>query len=431
IENTLLHRAVNTPLFVVCEPDEKRCSLNGGKFWYQAPDAMGPWTSVEGPSAAVKAFVDANPPPAPGAEATTEEQRQAAQAAAEQVKTPPRIIVATEPTELITFDGKPNYVPVGSSADLLYADNCDARVLVHSPTSETFVLASGRWFKSKSLQGPWVFVRPDRLPKAFSKIPPDSPVADVRTFVARTDEPQDAVADAQIPQTTAVKRDQTITVTYDGEPKFKEIEGTKLAYATNTTYSVVRDSGKYWACHQAVWYVSDSPKGPWVVSDKRPPSIDSVPPSAPVYNTKYVYVYQSTPEVIYVGYLPGYVQTYPYYGTVVYGTGYAYPPYVSPAVYYPPPATWGMHMTYNPWTGFGVGITYGTPSFSIGIHFGGYPGWYGPPGYRPPYYYPPYGYRPPPPGWHHAGYPVGGYPGGRPGYPANRPGGPGGVGGVG
>src|SRR5262245_18963640 len=113
IEKTSLQRAVNTPLFVVCEAEPKRCFLNGGRFWYEAPDPVGPWTSVEGPSPAVKAFVDANPPPPPGSEATTEEQRQAAKAAAEQVKTPPRILVATEPTELISFDGQPNYVPVG------------------------------------------------------------------------------------------------------------------------------------------------------------------------------------------------------------------------------------------------------------------------------------------------------------------------------
>jgi hypothetical protein len=427
IEKTELQRAVNTPFFVVCEPAAHKCYLTGAKFWYEAPEAIGPWTKVEAPSPAVKAFFDANPPPPPGNDAATEEQREAAKKGVEEMKTPPRIVVATEPTELITFDGPPNYVPVGSSGDLLFADNSDGKVLVYAPASDTYLLAAGRWFKAKSLKGPWTAVRPDKLPKAFKDIPPGSPIADVRTFVTGTDEAQDALADTQIPQTTAVKRNQSITVVYDGEPKFKEIEGTNLAYAVNTSFSVIRDSGSFWVCHQAVWYVSDQPKGPWKVSDKRPPSIDSVPPSAPVYNTKYVYVYQTTPEVVYVGYLPGYVQTYPYYGTVVYGTGYVYPAYVSPVVYYPPPVTFGVHMTYNPWMGFGVGVSYGTPYFSVGIHFGGYPGWYGPVGYRPPYY-PPYGYRPPPPGWHHAGYPSGGYPGG---YPGGRPGGAGGVGGVG
>ena len=250
IEKSSLERAVNTPLFVVCDPAVKRCFLNGGRFWYEAPDAAGPWTSVDAPSAAVKAFFDANPPPPPGSDATSEEQREAARAAAEQVKSPPRIVVATVPTELISFDGKPNYVTVGSSADLLYADNCDGKVLVHAPTNETFVLASGRWFKATSLKGPWVFVRPDRLPKAFSAIPPDSPIADVRTFVSGTDEAQDAVADSQIPQTTAVKRDQTINVTYDGEPKFKEIEGTKFTVKGSSvkgetaTLKVLRQKGE-------------------------------------------------------------------------------------------------------------------------------------------------------------------------------------------
>ena len=116
----------------------------------------------------------------------------------------------------------------------------------------------------------------------------------------------DAVADSQIPQTTAVKRDQQFQVTYDGEPRFKSIEGTPLAFAVNTPTSVIRDAGRYWACDQAVWYVAPTPSGPWTVSDRRPPDIDQVPPSAPVYNTRYVYVYQSTPEVVYVGYLPGY-----------------------------------------------------------------------------------------------------------------------------
>ena len=428
LEQTGLVRAVNTPMFVVGDPSAKKVFLAGGGFWYEAPDAKGPWTPNATPTPAVKAVYDKNPPPPPPAPPAPQEGEVAPPPPAP--KAPPRIIVVTSPTELIVFDGKPSYVPVGSGGNLLYADNTNTKVLVHVPTSETFVLLSGRWYKAASLDGPWAHVRPDKLPAAFKSIPPDSPVGDVRTFVTGTDEATDAVADAQIPQTTAVKRDQAIEVTYDGEPKFKKIEGTKLGYAVNTQFSVIVDEaapGKYWCCHQAVWYVAQAPKGPWAVSDKRPPSIDQVPASAPVYNTKYVYVYQSTPEVVYVGYLPGYVGSYPYYGTVVYGTGYYYPPYVSPTVVYAYPATWGVHMTYSPYGGWGVGISYGTPFFSVGIHFGGYGGYYGPPGYRP---YPPpyYGYRPPPPGYRP---PPGRYPGYGGGYPGSRPGGPGGAGGVG
>jgi hypothetical protein len=296
------------------------------------------------------------------------------------------------------FDGKPSWVPLGSDGKLLYADNTDGSVLVYVPTNETFVLVSGRWYKAASLAGPWTPVRPDRVPSAFKSIPPDSAKGEVRTFVAGTEEAEDALADSQIPQTTAVKRDQTLEVTYDGEPKFKAIEGTSMAYAVNTSFSVIQDSGRYWCCHQGVWYVAPAPKGPWTVSDRRPPSVDQIPPTSPVYNVKYVYVYQATPSVVYVGYLPGYVGVYPYYGTVVYGTGYYYPPYIGRVHCYPYPATFGVHMSWSPWTGFGVGVSWGTPFFSVGVHFGGYNRFYGPVGYRVPPR-PAYGYRPPPAGY--------------------------------
>ncbi len=424
IPGTSLRRAVNTPMFVVEDPATRRWYLSGGKFWYEAQAATGPFAPVAQPSPAVKQFFDAHPPPAD--KAGGDAARKDAEKDLEEPTSPPAVLVATEPTELFVFDGPPRYAPIGKDADLLYAENTQRDVLVHVPTSETYVLASGRWFRSKSLSGPWTFVRPDQLPAGFSSLPPDSPVGQVRTFVSGTEEAKDALADSQIPQTTAVRRDQQFQVTYDGEPSFKSIEGTPLAFAVNTPTSVIRDAGMYWACEQAVWYVAPTPRGPWTVSDKRPPDIDQVPPSAPVYNTRYVYVYQSTPETVYVGYLPGYTGMYPYFGTVVYGTGFSYPPYIGPTVYYPRPVTYGFNVVYNPWVGFGFGYGYGSPFFYSGMRFGpSYgPGWWGPPGYRPfppPYpggwYRPPPGYRPPYPGYGYRPPPPGGFrppPGGRP-----------------
>jgi hypothetical protein len=406
IPGTALRRAVNTPMFVVQDPSTRRWYLSGGKLWYESQAAAGPFAPVASPSPAVKAFFDAHPPSA--GKSGEDLARKPAEEQVEEPTSPPAVLVATEPSELFVFDGPPRYVPVGDDADLLYAENTQRDVLVHVSTGETFVLASGRWFKARSLSGPWTFVRPDQLPSSFAKLPPDSAVGQVRTFVAGTDEATDALADSQIPQTSAVKRDQQLQVTYDGEPRFKPIDGTPLAFAVNTPTSVIRDAGMYWACDQAVWYVAPSPTGPWIVSDRRPPDIDQVQPSSPIYNTKYVYVYQSTPETVYVGYLPGYTGMYPYYGTVVYGTGYSYPPYIGPGVYYPRPMTYGFSVFYNPWVGFGFGFGYGTPFYYSGMHFGPHygPGWWGPPGYRPyppPYpggwYRPPPGYRPPYPGY--------------------------------
>src|SRR5690606_26667081 len=123
------------------------------------------------------------------------------------------------------------------------------------------------------------------------------------------------------------------------------------------------------------------PDGPWEVSDHRPDEVDQIPPSEPVYNTKYVYVYNSTPEVVYVGYLPGYTHSYVYNGIIVYGTGYHYP-YWYGSVYYPRPVTYGYSVHYNPFSGWG---------FHLGYYYG-WVGWRYHPYYRP--YWGPCGYRP-------------------------------------
>ena len=121
------------------------------------------------------------------------------------------------------------------------------------------------------------------------------------------------------------------------------------------------------------------PTGPWQVADTIPEDeINKIPPSSPVYNTTYVEVYESTPEVVYVGYRPGYMWSFPYYGVPVYGTGWYYPPYWG-SYYYPRPPTWGLHVGYNPWTGWNVGVSWSNGFFSFGASWGG--GWHGP--YRP------------------------------------------------
>ncbi len=55
---------------------------------------------------------------------------------------------------------------------------------------------------------------------------------------------------------------------------------------------------------------------------------------------------------------------------MVYGTGYVYPAYISPVVYYPPPVTYGVAVRYNPWTGWTVGFGYGTPFLYAGVVVG-------------------------------------------------------------
>ncbi|MCP3979648.1 MAG: carbohydrate-binding family V/XII [bacterium] len=376
IEDGKLKQVANSPYTIVQDPKKKKYYLDGGIEWYEAADALGPWTVTDKPPKKIRKL-------------RPEEEQQAAEEArrSDEAYRAPRVIVSTEPAELIVTDGKAEYSPV-EGVELLHVSNAEIDVLLDVATQRHFVVFSGRWYTSKSLEGPWSYVESDDLPDDFVEIPPESDQGDLLVFVAGTRQAREAALDNQIPQTAAVKRGTVrLAIDYDGQPRFKKIDGTGMEYAINTSYSVLKIDGKYWVCHQAVWYVGDKPEGPFAVADFRPDDIDGLPPSNPHYNTKYVDVYDSTPDVVYVGYTSGYVGSYVHGGCVVYGTGWYYTPWYG-RYYYPYTSTWGFNMSYNPWYGWGVGVTWSNGPFSITIGGyggwgGGYPygGWWGPSGY--------------------------------------------------
>ncbi|WP_223303718.1 carbohydrate-binding family V/XII [Colwellia psychrerythraea] len=356
IEKSSYQRALNTPLAVVKKKNQEKFYLTSGHLWYQASSALGPWTILANPPADLKALI-------PKEDEISD---------APQVISAPNIVTVTEPTELVVSDGKANWTSL-VGGKLLYVENTETPWLRELASGEMYVLLSGRWFRSKSEQGPWIFVRADKLPQSFKEIPPDSAIGGIRTSVAGTDEAEQAVLDAQIPQTAAIKRSEAkLTVNYDGEPIFEKIAETQVEYATNTSAQVLKISEKYYAVDNGVWFVASKPKGPWQVADNIPQeAIAQIPPSSPMYNTTYVTVYDSTPEIVYVGYTPGYMWSYPYYGVPIYGTGWYYPPYYVGGWYYPRPPTWGLHVGYNPWTGWNVGVSWGSPFFRVGVVWSG------------------------------------------------------------
>jgi hypothetical protein len=416
IENTKYKYVMNTPFFIV-QDSSKRCYLKGGEYWYESKSITGGWEVTNDPPKEVveiaEKHVQKAEPPAAEEAAPEKAPSEAAEPGKPAEKIVPRIVVTTEPAALIQTNGKPEYATV-EGTKLLYAKNTEDDVLLDIETQQHYILVSGRWYASKSLEnGPWKFIPSEDLPADFAVVPPESDVGNIRPSVAGTDEAREAVLENEIPQTAAVSRkDATVQVSYDGDPKFEKIEGTKMSYAVNTDKSVLLIEEKYYCCDNAVWFSSPAPKGPWVVCTEVPRDVQSIPPSAPVYNVKYVYVYDYTPEVVYVGYTPAYYGSYVYGGCVVYGTGYYYYPWYG-AYYYPRPVTYGFAVSYNPWTGwgFGFGMSYGW--FHVGFY--SYPGaWWGPAGYHHGYHH---GYYH---GYNH-GYRQGAYAGYRAGQAQPRP----------
>ncbi|GAA0821937.1 hypothetical protein GCM10009111_29560 [Colwellia asteriadis] len=356
IEKSTYQRALNTPFAVVKVKNKEVYYLTSGSLWYQSTKVLGPWHITHTPPADLVAMM----PKDDNEEDSTP------------VTKVPEVVTVTKPTELVVSDGKPQWTSL-LGGKLLYVNNTETPWLRELSSGDMYLLLSGRWFKSKAIKGPWAFVRPDKLPKSFKDIPPDSDIGGLRTSVAGTDEAEQAVLDAQIPQTATIKRSEAkLTVEYDGKPKFVAIKGTDVEYAVNTNAQVLKINGKYYAVDNGVWFVSEQAQGSWQVADNIPESeIAQIPASSPVYNTTYVKVYSSTPEVVYVGYTPGYLWSYPYYGVPIYGTGWYYPPYYAGGWYYPRPPTWGLHVGYNPWTGWNVGVSWGGPFFRVGVSWGG------------------------------------------------------------
>jgi hypothetical protein len=361
VENSDYERVLNVPIVVVRNKKSKTCYMTNGVLYYESKDPKGPWAHTTKPPADLVQML-----PKPEDETNP-------------WKTPPEIVIAVEPTELICTDGAPDWktLPDGK---LLYVQNTETPWLRELATGNTYLLLSGRWFRAKAESGPWTFVRPDELPADFKNIPPDSEIGGVRTSIAGTEEAEDAMMDASIPQTATIQRSEAkLTVQYDGDPKFEKIPGTEVSYAVNTGTQVLEVDRRYYAVDNGVWFTAGAPKGPWAVADSIPEEkIGAIPPSSPVYNTTYVEIYESTPEVVVVGYYPGYMWSFPYYGVPIYGTGWYYPPYWG-AVYYPHPPTWGFHVGYNPWTGWSYGVSWTNGWFSFGVSWGGgyghYPPW--------------------------------------------------------
>lgn len=375
-----VERVVNTPFFVA-RPKGGSYWLYGSGLWYSAAKVSGPWKNEKKAPAHLETMAAA-------VDSSYTGERE--------LGVIPEVVVRTKPAVLLDFDGKPQFQPYEKSS-LMYATNTDKDLFLDIPTQEYYFLASGRWFATKNLEkGPWRHVAPDALPAGFAQVPEGSPKDGILAHVAGTDAAREAVRDASIPQTARVdRRTASTSVEYDGSPRFERITGTDVFSAVNASTVVLRIKDRYYVVDNAVWFEGPGPDGPWEVSTAVPAEVNSIPPSDPNYRVRYVYIYDHNPNVVFIGYTPGYLGAYVQGGTVIYGTGYYYNSWRS-TYWYPRPYTWGFNMYYNPWYGWGFGASWGYNWF--------YPGWYN---YHRPYswgWWGPYAYCPPIATWYGHGH---------------------------
>lgn len=372
IPSNKLLRVINTRALLLLDEANGKNYLHVMDRWVSAATLDGPWAEVETPPAELEAakqavvaadMVDLLDDPAPDLKDELENGKL------------PTVYVSTVPAELIDTRGEPEMAPIDGT-QLLWVKNTSDQVILDLKSQEYYVLLSGRWFRSKSLaKGPWDFVPGDKLPPDVAKIPDTHPKGDVLASVAGTPQSKEAVIANEIPQTATIKRSEAkLTPTYDGDPQFQPIEDTPLQYAVNSPTPVIRvQPDQYYAAENGVWFTAAAPAGPWAAATVVPPVIYTIPPNSPLNYVTNVYVYGSTPDLVYCGYTPGYYGTcYAPYGCVVYGTGWPYRPWL------------GRYWYGRPWSyGYAAGFRW-TPAGGWGFGFAAGVGrpWWGPVGWH-------------------------------------------------
>ena len=135
-----------------------------------------------------------------------------------------------------------------------------------------------------------------------------------------------------IPQTATIPLENgpKFTPNFDGVPQFAPVPGTSLTYVTNSSVPIIQATPtSLYAVEAGSWFTAAQMTGPWSVATSVPTEIYTIPPSSPIYYVTYVRIYEAAPKYVYVGYTPGYLGTVVSpYGTVVYGTGYVYSPWI-------------------------------------------------------------------------------------------------------
>jgi len=374
IEKTNLEFVVNTNWGLFFDKAASKYYLLNEKQWLTSSALEGPWTATTKLPAEMSKL-----PSQPNWEDVKKAIPPAAITGAV-----PKVFYGTSPAEIISFKGQPKYAKIPDTK-LAYATNTESNFFLQGGENQYYFLVSGRWFRSKSLDGPWTFATTD-LPADFAKIPVSSPAARVLASVPGTDEAQDAVLLAQVPTTVIVDRakaEAEVKVAYDGPPEFKPIESTSMSYATNTADKIVKVGDLYYLCFQGVWFMSTKPDGPWKTADSVPKEIYTIPASSPVYNITYVTQTTTssgqTEASSTAGYLGMFIIGVAVGAAVAYGSGYYYPPYYYYGrypypIYRPYPVTYGVGAYYNPHNG-----AYGYARGAYGP-YGGVAGgaWYNP-----------------------------------------------------
>ena len=188
---------------------------------------------------------------------------------------PPVIFVDYKPAILLEVDGKPVRVPI-QHTDLEYIVNTHWPLFFEKTKSRYVLLAGEQWLQASKLDGPWSAAT--QLPNDMGKVVKEAHWKDLKPYV-----PLHAKSGTAVPAVYYSTRPAEI-ILFDGQPKYTNIPGTRLAYANNTTsyFFYLAAAKQYFYLTAGRWFSASSLAGPWTfATSSLPADFSQIPPSSP------------------------------------------------------------------------------------------------------------------------------------------------------
>jgi hypothetical protein len=202
--------------------------------------------------------------------------------------TPPKVIIATRPAELVSIDGPPAWRPV-EGTPLQRVIN--TRVLLLKDASGQYYLhLYDGYLQAASLDGPWqVAKQPPAGTDVAEKLADSGQVDLLRGQPDATTGKNPTLSAGAAPDVFVETRPSEL-VTFNGQPAYAPIPGTSLLYAENTTANVFKslNDQQQYILISGRWYRAPSLDGPWkfVPGTKLPGDFANIPDSSPQENVK-------------------------------------------------------------------------------------------------------------------------------------------------
>ena len=316
IDATGWRRCTNTPFVLLQDPGGTLYVRLAADRWVASANLGAGYAPAASPPADVIAALGREPV-ARGVAAT-----RADAGAASAPRTPPELLVFTEPTALVSIDGEPDLVDV--AAGVQWAPDASPLLLRTAAPQAWWTIAAGRWFRADALDGAWTRVPPSDLPAAFASLPGGRAFLPARASVPHTPEAVAAVAATLERRAQSLSRaDARCSVRWNGTPAWQAVPGTMLRASLNASQPVIEVGQRFFCCDNAAWFSADSADGPWTLADSIPDDIASIPPASAAFPVTFVDVVASDDASVTFAWSPGYLGTYVDGGAVVFGTGFS------------------------------------------------------------------------------------------------------------